>query len=34
MRFWDSSALIPLYVRETHSSAMCALVEADAGMVA
>jgi len=33
MRFWDSSALIPLFVREGHSPLMEALVTADPDMI-
>ncbi len=33
MRFWDSSALIPLFVREAHSPALERLVAEDAGMI-
>lgn len=32
MRFWDSSALIPLFVLEPHSQAMRALAESDPHM--
>lgn len=33
MRFWDSSALLPLFVRETHSPAVEALVADDPAMI-
>lgn len=33
MRFWDSSALVPLFVREAHSPAMRSLAEGDPGMI-
>jgi predicted nucleic acid-binding protein len=33
MRFWDSSALVPLVVREAHSASMRVLVEADPEMI-
>lgn len=33
MRFWDASALIPLFVREAHSRALEALVADDPAMV-
>ena len=33
MRFWDSSALVPLFVREAHSPAIEALVADDAAMI-
>jgi len=33
MRFWDSSALIPLVVQESHSPAIHALVTGDPGMI-
>ena len=33
MRFWDSSALVPLFVQESHSPAMRALVATDDAMI-
>ena len=33
MRFWDSSALVPLFVREAHSPAMRSLVDTDPEML-
>jgi len=33
MRFWDSSSLIPLFVREAHSPGLEALVTDDPGMM-
>ena len=33
MRFWDTSAIIPLIVREPHSDALRGLLEQDTGMV-
>ena len=33
MRFWDSSALVPLFVREGHSEAMLGLAEDDPKML-
>jgi predicted nucleic acid-binding protein len=33
MRFWDSSSLIPLFVREAHTASLEALADDDPGMI-